>query len=531
MMELFRSYERNDVMTERIYNAAVELVDRNIEKGYGEKTAIYYREQEISYDQLLKQVNKAGNGFKSLGIEIENRVMLLLPDCPQFFYTFLGAIKIGAVAVPVNTLLRANDYLYVLNDCRAKVLVVSEEMVNLIEPILAEAEYLKQIVVVGRAKEGEIAFDSLIAAQPEELTAAKTCPDDTAFWVYSSGTTGFPKGVVHLHHDMIYAADTYTNEVLSLTPNDVMYSTSKLFFSYGLGNALYYPLRNGAATVLCPERPEPKVIMEIINIYRPTLFFSVPTSYAALLQATVNHPNAFQGLRLCVSSGEPLPEILYSRWKERFNIEIIDGMGCSEACNTFLSNRPGAVVPGSAGKVLPGYEVRIVDENGNILPFGEVGTLQVKGDSLAAGYWNQHEKTKDSFLGHWFSTGDRFYLDEAQNLFYVGRADDMLKVGGIWVSPIEVERTIMRHDAVLECGVIGKEDNNNLVKPKAFIVLKDGYQASQELEKEIKDFVKEQIAHYKYPRWIQFVSELPKTATGKIQRYKLRALEATEDAV
>ncbi|MBS4026969.1 MAG: benzoate-CoA ligase family protein [Clostridia bacterium] len=518
-------------MAECIFNAAVELVDRNIDKGYGNKTAIYYREQEISYDQLLKQVNKTGNGLKSLGIEIENRVMLLFPDCPQFFYNFLGAIKIGAVAVPVNTLLRPNDYLYVLNDCRTKVLVVSEDFVHLVEPILDKAKYLKHIVVAGKAGPGQIAFDDLIAGQSEELSPAETCADDVAFWVYSSGTTGLPKGVVHLHHDMIYAADTYTKEVLALTPEDVMYSTSKLFFSYGLGNALYYPLRNGAATVLCPERPDPKVVKEVIKKYQPTLLFSVPTTYAALLQTADNSPNAYQGLRLCVSSGEPLPEILYTRWKNQYDIEIIDGMGCSEACNTFISNRPRAVVPGSAGKVLPGYEVRIVDESGNVLPHGEIGTMQVKGDSLAAGYWNQHEKTKDSFLGHWFTTGDRFYQDEGENLWYMGRADDMLKVGGIWVSPIEVERTIMRHDSVLECGVVGKEDDNNLIKPKAFIVLKDDYQASEQLEKEIKDFVKEQIAHYKYPRWIQFVSELPKTATGKIQRYKLRVLDETGDAV
>jgi benzoate-CoA ligase len=518
-------------LAECIFNAAVELVDRNIDKGYGNKTAIYYREQEISYDQLLKQVNKTGNGLKSLGIEIENRVMLLFPDCPQFFYNFLGAIKIGAVAVPVNTLLRPNDYLYVLNDCRTKVLVVSEDFVHLVEPILDKAKYLKHIVVAGKAGPGQIAFDDLIAGQSEELSPAETCADDVAFWVYSSGTTGLPKGVVHLHHDMIYAADTYTKEVLALTPEDVMYSTSKLFFSYGLGNALYYPLRNGAATVLCPERPDPKVVKEVIKKYQPTLLFSVPTTYAALLQTADNSPNAYQGLRLCVSSGEPLPEILYTRWKNQYDIEIIDGMGCSEACNTFISNRPRAVVPGSAGKVLPGYEVRIVDESGNVLPHGEIGTMQVKGDSLAAGYWNQHEKTKDSFLGHWFTTGDRFYQDEGENLWYMGRADDMLKVGGIWVSPIEVERTIMRHDSVLECGVVGKEDDNNLIKPKAFIVLKDDYQASEQLEKEIKDFVKEQIAHYKYPRWIQFVSELPKTATGKIQRYKLRVLDETGDAV
>lgn len=518
-------------MTESIYNAAVELVDRNIDKGYADKIAIYYREQEITYGQLLKQVNKAGNGLKSLGVELENRVMLLLPDCPQFFYTFLGAIKIGAVAVPVNTLSRTSDYLYVLNDSRAKVLVIGEELVPLIEPVLNQTKYLKHIVVVGKATAGQIAFDSLMAGQPEELSPAETCADDVAFWIYSSGTTGLPKGVVHLQHDMIYAADTYPREILSLTPEDRIYSTSKLFFAYGLGNSLYFPLRTGAATILCPDRPNPNVIIDVIEKYRPTIFFSVPTSYNALLQVVGNNTEAFRGLRICVSSGEPLPEILYNRWKERFGSEIVDGMGCSELCNTIVSNRPGAVVPGSAGRILTGYEARIVDENGNILPHGEVGTLQIKGDSVAAGYWNQHEKTKDSFSGHWFTTGDRFYQDEAENLYYVGRADDMIKAGGIWVSPIEVEGTIMKHDAVLECGVVGKKDDNDLFKPKAFIVLKDGYQPSEQLEKELKDFVKEKIAHYKYPRWVQFVSELPKTATGKIQRYKLRVLEETEDPV
>lgn len=515
-------------MTGNLCNAAVELVDKNIDKGFADKIAIYYREQEISYSQLLIQINKAGNGLKSLGVEIENRVMLLLPDCPQFFYAFLGAIKIGAVAIPVNTLSRSSDYLYVLNDCRAKVLIISEELVSLVEPVRDQLKYLKHIVVVGKAKDGQIDYDSLIAGQSGELNPAETCADDMAFWIYSSGTTGTPKGIVHLQHDMIYAADTFPKEILSLTPEDIIYSTSKLFFAYGLGNALYFPLRTGAATVLCPDRPDPNTMMEVIKRYRPTLFFSVPTSYNVLLQAVDNNTDAFKGLRLCVSSGEPLPEILFTRWKERFGSEIIDGLGCSELCNTFIANRPGAVVPGSAGKILTGYEARIVDENGNILPCGEIGTLQVKGESVAAGYWNQHEKTKDCFLGHWFTTGDRFYQDEAENLWYVGRADDMIKAGGIWVSPIEVEGTIMKHESVLECGVIGKKDDNNLVKPKAFIVLKDNYQPSQSLEKEIKDFVKEKIAHYKYPRWIQFVSDLPKTATGKIQRYKLRDLEKAE---
>lgn len=518
-------------MAENLYNAAVELVDKNIDKGYVSKIAIYYREQEISYGELLKQVNKAGNGLKSLGVEIENKVMLLLPDCPQFFYTFLGAIKIGAVAIPVNTLSRSMDYLYVLNDCRAKVLVISEELVPLVEPILDRVKYLKNIVVVGNSNAGQITYENFIAGQQEELSPAETCADDVAFWIYSSGTTGSPKGVVHLHRAMVYAADTYPKEILALTPDDIVYSTSKLFFAYGLGNSLYYPLRTGAAMVLCPDKTNPNVILEVIKRYRPTLLFSVPTSYAALLQATDNNPDAFRGIRLCVSSGEPLPEVLYTRWKKQFDIEIIDGWGCSEVCNIIISNRPGAVVPGSSGKILTGYSGRIVNEDGYIITNDKTGNLQIKGGSVAAGYWNQREKTNDCFSGSWFTTGDRFYKDEEGNLWYEGRADDMINTGDISVSPIEVEGVITKHDSVLECAVVRKKDEDGLFRAKAFIVLKDGYKPGQSLEKEIKEFLKGKIAYYKSPRWFQFVSELPKSTTGKIQRYKLRALVETEDPV
>lgn len=511
-----------------IYNVAVELVDKNVVKGNGDKTAIYYGDEEISYKKLMAEVNKLGNSLQAAGIEMENRVILLLHDSPQFFYSFLGAIKIGAVAVPVNTLLRPRDYLYILNDSRAKVLIANEDMLSQVEPILSEAKYLQKIIVVGKVNPKYQAYDDFTGGQSKELLPAETCYDDFALWIYSSGTTGFPKGIVHLQHDMVFAADTYAKGIIDLKPEDRVYSASKLFFAYGLGNSLYYPFRIGASTVLCPERPEPKVILDNIRKYKPTIFFSVPTSYTALLQATENNCEAFEGIRVCVSAGEPLPEVIYSQWKERFGIEILDGLGCSEALNTFISNRPGEVVPGSTGKVVPGYETRIVDENGKSLPPGEIGTLQVKGDSIAAFYWNQHEKTKSSFLGNWFHTGDRFYQDEADNLWYVGRGDDMIKVGGIWVSPIEVERTILQHDAVFECGVIGKADENNLIKPKAYIALKDGYEPNVQLQNEIKQFVKKQIAHYKYPRWIQFVSELPKTATGKIKRFKLRELEETK---
>jgi len=507
------------------YNVAVKLVDENVARGFGEKTAIYHLEQQITYNQVQAEVNKLGNGLKSLGVAMEDRVLLLLLDCPEFIYSFFGTIKIGAVAIPTNTLLKPEDYLYLLNDCRAKVVIVSEELAHLIEAIRSRTKYLLNVIVVGRDQSGQIAYSDLTAGQSEVLNAAETCKDDPALWLYSSGTTGFPKGAVHLHHDMIYAADTYAKGILKLGPDDITYSVARLFFSYGLGNALYYPFRVGAATVLSPQRPEPELVLANVEKYKPTIFYSVPTSYRALLETAASNNADFSSVRICVSAGEALPANIFHRWKDRFGLEIIDGLGCTEILNIFISNRPGWAIPECTGQVVPGYEVKIVDENGKDLPKGEVGTLYVKEDSIAAYYWNKHEKSKATFLGEWLNTGDRFYQDDSGYFWFVGREDDLLKVGGIWVSPLEVERTLLKHEAVSECAVIGKADEDNLIKPKAFIVLKGQYDSNDELAHDLKQFIKDQIAYYKYPRWIQFVSDLPKTATGKIQRYKLRELE------
>jgi len=510
---------------------AVELVDRNIERGFGEKKAIYYLDEQVTYNQVLQEVNRLGNSLKGLGIGMEDRVLLLLLDSPQFVYSFFGAIKIGAVPIPTNTLLKAADYLYLLNDSRAKVAIVSKELIHLIEPIKEQAKYLQHLIVVGEADAGQISYHELVSGQSRELTPAETCQDDPAFWLYSSGTTGFPKGAVHLHHDMIFAAETYGKEILGITPEDTTYSVAKLFFAYGLGNALYFPFYVGASTVLSPLSPLPEIVMGDVKKYRPTMFFSVPTSYSALLQAVGQEDSwNLDGVRMCISAGEALPEAIFYRWRDRFGLGIVDGIGSTEILHIFISNVPGKVVPGSTGKVVPGYDARIVDEEGRPVPNGEVGMLYVKGDSIAAYYWNKHKKTKETFLGDWINTGDRFYQDEAGYFWYVGRGDDMIKAGGIWVSPVEVENTLMKHNSVLECGVIGKADHDNLIKPKAFVVLKKEYQANEDLENELKQFVKGQIAHYKYPRWIEFVDELPKTATGKIQRYKLRELEKSETA-
>lgn len=513
------------------FNVAVELVDKNLELGRGDKVAIYYQDQTFTYGQVFRLVNKVGNALKSLGVERENRVLLLMLDSPELVASFFGAIKMGAVPIPTNTILKAQDYVYFLNDSRAKVAVVSEALVGSIEAIRQELHYLKHLVVVGQAGPNQIAFADLIEAASDELVPADTHKDEPAFWLYSSGSTGFPKGAVHLHHDMIVSADLYAKPILNIQEDDICYSVAKLFFAYGLGNALYFPFRVGASTVLVPEQPKPETVFATVRRYKPTLFYGVPTSYASLLQAAAHVPDVdMSSIRLCTSAGESLPKAVYEAWRNKFNLVILDGIGSTEIAHIFITNRLGEVKPGSTGKPVPGYEAKLVDPEGNPVPRGEIGTLLVKGDSICAYYWNKHEKSKQSILGPWINTGDKFLIDEEGFFWYVGRADDMIKPGGIWVSPVEVENTIMDHPAVLECAVIGVQGSDQLEKPKAYIVLKEGYSASVELETEIQQFVKSRIAPYKFPRWIEFIEELPKTASGKTLRYKLRQLNEVDGA-
>ena len=504
------------------FNAASYFVDRNLAEGRSENVAILYQDQGLTYQQVAEKVNRTGHALRELGLQMEQRVMLLLLDCPQLVYCFFGAMKIGAVPVPVNTLLKAQDYRYLLNDSRARVLVVSQELYATVEPILAEMEHLRQVVVVGQV-EGRHSFDDLIGGQPGELAAARTHRDDVAFWLYTSGTTGMPRAAVHLHHDMVHCFELYARGILDIGESDRTYSVAKLFFAYGLGNALYCPFGVGATTILFPGRPQPEAVFEVVNRYRPTLFFAVPTAYAGMLHAAERGaPIDMSSVRLAVSAGESLPASIYQRWLERFGVEILDGIGSTEILHIFVSNRPGQVRPGSTGKVVPGYEAKLVDDDGQPVPTGEAGNLTVRGDSTCAYYWNQHDATRRAIQGEWMRTGDKYHLDQDGYFWYDGRADDMLKVGGIWVSPAEVENVIVEHASVLECAVIGAEDADRLVKPRAFVVLKDGTAASEELTGDIQSFVKGRIAPYKYPRWIEFVDELPKTATGKIQRFKLR---------
>lgn len=508
------------------FNVAVYLLDRHLQEGRAEKVAVFYEDRTITYRELAQTANRVGNALVGLGVEQENRVMICLPDCPEFLAAYFGAMKIGAVPVPVSTMALPRDYLYYLNDSRAKVLIISEELAPQVEQVRAQLRYLKHFVVVGQPQPGQLSFAELVAGASPDLAAAPTSKDDMAFWLYSSGTTGTPKGVIHLHHDLPHFMLPHCREVVKMTPEDITFSTSKLYFSYGRNNSLDAPFLCGAAVVLYPGRPEPEKVFAVIERYRPTLFYSVPTSYWAMLnfvEQTGRKPD-LSSVRLCISAGEALPRVVFDRWKELFGIEIIDGVGSTDVGMVYVSNRPGEVKPGSCGRMLPGFEGRLLDEEGREVPRGEIGTLWLKNDGITPGYWNKHEKTRQSICGEWFNTGDQYYQDEEGYFWYVGRADDMLKPGGIWMSPLEVEGILLAHETVNEVAVVGYKEESGLEKPVAFVVLREGHQPSPELERAMQEFVKSKTAHYKCPRRIFFVSELPRTGSGKVQRYKLRAL-------
>jgi len=511
------------------FNAASHFIDRHIAEGRQQKVAIECGDEQVTYAQLFERVNRLGNALRQLGVRPEERVGMLLLDTPEFAYCFFGIIKIGAIALPINTLLQAAEYEYILNDSRARVLIVSESLLSQIQAIpTANLRYLKKIVVAGSAQ-GFDSLSSLLAAASPQLEAASTCKDEPAFWLYSSGSTGFPKGCVHLHHDLVVCAETYAKQVLGIRETDRFFSVAKLFFAYGLGNGLYFSLSVGATTILLPGSPSPPNIFGIIERHKPTLFFSVPSNYSTLLAFRRENGPEFNlsSIRWGVSAGEALPAAIFYRFKERFGVEILDAIGSTEALHMFIANRPGAIRPGSSGQILPGYEARIVDEHGNNVPDGEIGNLLIKGDATCACYWNQHEKTKDTIQGHWLRTGDKYYRDPDGYFWYVGRSDDMLKVKGMWVSPVEIESVLMEHSAVQEAAAVGFEDGNGLTKPAAYIVLKSDLNNSPQLHEQIKNHLASRLAGHKCPQILEFVNELPKTATGKIQRYKLRSTLST----
>jgi acyl-coenzyme A synthetase/AMP-(fatty) acid ligase len=538
------------------FNAASHFVDRHVSEGRGGNVAIVCGDTSLTYKEVQGGVNRCGNALRGIGVRPEDRVLLLLLDGPEFAYAFFGAIKIGAVPVPLNTLWKPADYQYVIRDSRASVLVVSAELLPVIGRIAdAERRALRHIIVVGESADAgrHVSFPHFESQGADELEAEATSRDAPAFWLYSSGSTGAPKGCVHLQHDMFVCAELFGKGVLGIQEVDRCFSVAKLFFAYGLGNGLYFPFSVGATAILWPGAPTAPNVFATIERHRPTLFYSVPTGYGMMLaherlpahargepvEPRANGGSSFDrlrtsgsadfdlsSLRLAVSAGEALPAALYHRFKERFGVDIIDGIGSTETLHMFISNRPDAIRPGSSGLLVRGYDARLLDDEGDAVLPGEIGNLWIRGDSICTGYWNQHEKTKNTIEGHWIRTGDKYTQDVDGFYWYAGRSDDMLKVGGLWVSPVEVENALMTHEAVLECGVVGHEDHDGLVKPMAFVVLRDAAAASPALSQALQQFVRDRLAEYKRPRWVQFVSELPKTATGKIQRFKLRQEQA-----
>jgi benzoate-CoA ligase len=529
-----------------IFNAATHFVDRNLDEGRGERVAIECGDERVTYRQVAERVNRVAFALRHhLHVQPEQRIALILQDTPAFACAFFGAIKAGIVPVPLNTLWRASDYVHALNDSAARVLVISEALLKEFAAIdRARVPHLKHVVVVplrpgdcgqtGLSSSAYLGFDELIAESSAVFAAEPTHRDAMAFWLYSSGSTGHPKGCVHLQHDMYVCAESYAKAVLGMRDTDRCFSVAKLFFAYGLGNALYMPFAVGATAILMPDAPAAPRVYEVIEKHRPTLFFSVPTNFAMLLAHRRPGEDGrdpdfdLSSVRYAVSAGEALPEPIYRRFKERFNVEILDAIGSTECLHMFIANRPGAVKPGSSGQLVPGYDARIVDDEGAPLGHGEMGNLLIKGDSTCAFYWNQHEKTRQTIQGEWIRTGDKYVCDADGYYWYAGRTDDMLKAGGIWVSPIEIESVLIDHEAVQECAVVGRDDGDGLSKPFAYVVLRSTVTGTADLAAALQQFVRERLADYKRPRGVEFVSELPKTATGKLQRFKLRSRQASQ---
>ncbi|MFT4562226.1 MAG: benzoate-CoA ligase family protein, partial [Gammaproteobacteria bacterium] len=479
-----------------------------------------------SFGELCVRVNRAGNALKTLGLQPESRVAMIMSDSIDFLAVFWGAIKAGLIPVPINTLLTEEHYNYILSDCRARALVVSASLLDTLGASLDDPAYLQHVVVSGDESNGAALLSDLMADASAELQAAHTCADDVAFWLYSSGSTGQPKGVQHVQSSLVYTAETYGKQVLGIASEDIVYSAAKLFFAYGLGNGMTFPLSVGATTVLTASRPTPAMVMALMQRDQITLYFGVPTLYAAILaDPSVSSGSGSSCLRLCVSAGEALPAEIGKRWQELFGVPVIDGVGSTEMLHIFLSNRVDDVNFGTSGLPVPGYSVKLVDDNDADVEVGEIGELVVRGRSSAVGYCNQLDRSRRTFVGEWTYTGDKYVLQTDGYYRFCGRTDDMFKSGGNWVSPFDVEAILISHPSVLEAAVVGQPDEHGNIKPKAFVVLRDPTQATTELSRVLQEHVKQATELWKYPRWIEFQNELPKTATGKIQRFKLRSDE------
>ncbi len=505
------------------FNVAVPFIDRHVAEGRGGKVAIRSAAGDVTYAELAERVNRCGNALRALGIRRGERLLMVVKDCAEFFYLFWGAIKAGIIPVPLNTLLRADDYRFIIEDSQCAALVWSPEYEGEVKAGLAGVRAKPGVTLP--VEGGERSLRGELERAGAELAAVPGAATAACFWLYSSGSTGRPKGTVHRHRDMVAASQLYGVDVLGVREDDVCFSAAKLFFAYGLGNGMTFPLWTGGTAILLEPKPTPQGTFETVERFRPTLFFGVPTLYAAQLQALESVRPDLSSVRLCVSAGEALPADIFRRWKERTGLTILDGIGSTEALHIFISNRVDDVRPGTSGRVVPGYEARIVNADGAEVPPDEPGRLHVKGLSTAAYYWNNPQKTAATMLGgDWLDTGDTYVRDADGYFHYCGRSDDMLKVGGIWCSPIEIESTLVSHAKVLEVAVVGAPDRSGLQKPEAYVVLRDGVQGNDALASELMLHCKSRLAPYKFPRAIHFVLELPKTATGKIQRFRLRQL-------
>jgi len=503
--------------------AARYLVDRHIDEGRADKVA--FREADgqkrsLTYGQLAEESARFAGALYRHGVRREERIAMIVRDQIEFPVAFWGAIKAGAIPVPLNTLLSSSVYEAILNDSRATILVVSEQLWEVVKPAVDGNRFLRSVLVIGDAPEGTESYSTFVKGAPLQETVEAN-GDELAFWLYSSGSTGTPKGVRHVHSSLKATSDTFGQQVLGVREDDIVHSVAKFFFAYGLGNSMSFPMAVGATTVIYGGRPTPASVFELMATEKPTVFCGVPTLYAALVAEQEKRGGKPEhSIRICASAGEALPRDVGERWEKLWGAEIVDGVGSTEMLHIFLSNSPGDVVYGTSGVAVPGYEVRLVDEHDEEVGEGEVGELLVRGPSSAEGYWNRRHKSQSTFEGHWTRTGDKYERNADGRFVYCGRTDDMFKVSGIWVSPFEVEQALIEYPGVLEAAVVARNDAKDLAKPAAYLVLKEGAEAPD--PEAVKAYVKDKIGMWKYPRWIEVVKELPKTATGKIQRFKLR---------